>query len=92
MDWVLGGQCYTASTDYDHNEEIEVAQIHHEMTKTAQPDKKPHQTQQRRQTIVVINVYKRFSLIFFKTRVFNVFFVFQHFYFKKTVSVKITVI
>ena len=38
MDRVLGGERDTTCTDDDHYEQIEVAKIHDEMTKTTQPD------------------------------------------------------
>jgi len=37
VDRVLGGERDTAGTDDDHDEEVEVAQVYDEMTKTTQP-------------------------------------------------------
>ena len=42
VDWVLGGERYTAGTDDDHDEEVEVAKIDDEMTETT----KTNNTQQ----------------------------------------------
>ena len=34
VDWVLGGQRDAAGTDDDHDEQVEVAQVHDEVTET----------------------------------------------------------
>ena len=38
LHWVLGGQRDAARADDDHDEQVEVAQIDDEVTKTTQPD------------------------------------------------------
>ena len=32
---ILCGKCYTTGTDYDHDEQIKVSQVHYEVTKSS---------------------------------------------------------